>query len=180
MHKDVQRVLVDNRTIKQKVRKLANVINKDYKHKKPILIGILKGCLPFYNELFLQLTCDPTMDFMIVSSYAGVRAQNVKIVADLRQNIAKRHVVIVEDIVDTGKTLERIIAILKLRKPASIKVVCLLDKPNCRIGNFKPDYTCFKIDPVFAIGYGLDYNERYRNLPYIGELKKLIYAKMSK
>ncbi|MDR0674937.1 MAG: hypoxanthine phosphoribosyltransferase [Mycoplasmataceae bacterium] len=180
MHKDVHRILISNRTIKQAVHKLALKINKDYKHKKPILIGILKGCLPFYNELFLQLTCDPIMDFMIVSSYIGTNSHNIKIVADLRQNIVGRHVIIVEDIVDTGKTLKRVIEILKLRKPTSIKVACLLDKPNGRINNFEPNYTCFKIDPVFAIGYGLDYNEHYRNLPYIGELKKSIYVKMSK
>jgi hypoxanthine phosphoribosyltransferase len=180
MHKDVQRILKSNETIKQAVRKLATQINRDYKNKKPILIGILKGCLPFYNELFLQLTCEPTMDFMIVSSYAGTHSQNIKIVADLRQNIAKRHILIIEDIVDTGKTLKKVTEILKLRKPASIKVACLLDKPKCRINNFKPDYICFKIDPVFAVGYGLDYNENYRNLPYIGELKKSIYDKMDR
>jgi hypoxanthine phosphoribosyltransferase len=180
MCKDVQRILINNRTIKQGVHKLACKINKDYRHKKPIVIGVLKGCLPFYNELFLQLTCNPTMDFMIVSSYAGVNSQNIKIVADLRQNIHGRHVIIIEDIVDTGKTLKRVMQILKLRKPASVKVACLLDKPSSHINNFKPDYICFKIDQVFVVGYGLDYNEQYRNLPYIGELKKSIYVKMDK
>ena len=177
MHHDIQRILINNQTIKSAIHKLSIKINRDYKNKKTILVGILKGCLPFYNELFLQLTCDPTMDFMIVSSYAGVSSQNIKIVADLRQNIAKRHVIIVEDIIDTGKTLKKVTKILKLRKPASIKVACLLDKPSCRINNFKLDYACFQIEPVFAVGYGLDYNEQYRNLPYIGELKKSIYNK---
>ncbi|MDR1991616.1 MAG: hypoxanthine phosphoribosyltransferase [Mycoplasmataceae bacterium] len=177
MHKDIKRILIDNKTIKQAIRKLAIKINNDYEDKAPILIGVLKGCLPFYNELFLQLTCDPIMDFMIVSSYSGVNSQNIKIVADLRQNIANRHVIIVEDIVDTGKTLAKVIEILKLRKPASIKVTCLLDKPNCRINAFQPDYICFKIKHVFAVGYGLDYNEKYRNLPYVGELKQQLYAR---
>jgi hypoxanthine phosphoribosyltransferase len=178
MIKDVKRILIDNQTIKQSISKLATKINKDYKNKSPILVGVLKGCLPFYNELFLQLTCDPMMDFMIVSSYAGTKSQNIKIVADLRQNIVGRHVIIIEDIVDTGKTLNRVMEILKLRNPASIKVACLLDKPSCRVNAFQPDYTCFKIKPVFAVGYGLDYNEKYRNLPYIGELKESIYAKI--
>jgi hypoxanthine phosphoribosyltransferase len=180
MHKDVQRILINNRTIKQAVHKLATKINKEYKTKQPIVIGVLKGCLPFYNELFLQLTCDPTMDFMIVSSYVGVSSHNIRIVADLRQNIIGRHVIIIEDIVDTGKTLKKVTEILKLRKPASIKVMCLLDKPSCRITNFKPNYSCFQIGPEFVVGYGLDYKEKYRNLPYIGVLKKSIYAKMDK
>jgi hypoxanthine phosphoribosyltransferase len=128
-------------------------IDKDYKHKNPILIGVLKGCLPFFMELFLQLTCDPTMDFMIVSSYSGAHSQHIKIVADLRQNIHNRHVLIVEDIVDTGRTLKKIMQMLKLRKPASLKVACLVDKPHAHVVNFKPDYTCFHMDkPRFVVG----------------------------
>jgi hypoxanthine phosphoribosyltransferase len=153
MHKDIKNIWLDVATIKKAVRKLALQINKDYKNKNPILIGVLKGCLPFYIELFLQLDCDPIMDFMIASSYLGVKSQNMKIVADLRQNIHKRHVLIIEDIVDTGKTLHNIIKILKLRKPASLKVACLVDKPQSRVIHFQPDYTCFKMDkPEFVVG----------------------------
>ncbi|GHU48518.1 hypoxanthine-guanine phosphoribosyltransferase [Bacilli bacterium] len=175
----IKKILIPQIDINREISNLANHLNKEYAHKKPILIGILKGCLPFYNELFLQLTCDPIMDFMVVSSYQGnVRAKHSpKIVTDLRQDIRGRHVIIVEDIIDSGKTLLNIKEVLKLRKPKSIKIICLVDKPQCRTVNCKADHVCFKVGPVFIVGYGLDYQEYFRNLPYIGELKETVYKK---
>jgi hypoxanthine phosphoribosyltransferase len=177
----VQKVLITNAQIKVAVKKLASQLNEEYKGKQPILIGVLKGCLPFYNELFLQLTCDPIADFMIVSSYKGTQSKGTaKIVTDTRQNIENRHIIIVEDIVDTGHTLESLKQILMLRKPKSLKIVSLLNKPACRVVKLEPDYICFTIEPVFVVGFGLDYNEHMRNLPYIGELKKSVYSREEK
>ncbi|MDR3257272.1 MAG: hypoxanthine phosphoribosyltransferase [Mycoplasmataceae bacterium] len=180
IHKDVEKILITRQAIQKAAKTIANDINKKYQNKRPIVLGILKGCIPFFNEIFLNLTCDPTMDFMIVSSYTGTRSSNIKIVADLRQNIEGRHIIIIEDIIDTGRTLSKLLSILNTRKPASIKIACMIDKPSARIKSVKVDYSGFKIPNDFVIGFGLDYNERYRGLPYVGVLKKSIYAKMDK
>ncbi|MDR2822955.1 MAG: hypoxanthine phosphoribosyltransferase [Mycoplasmataceae bacterium] len=177
----VKQVLITNAQIKTAVKSLAVKLNKEYQGKQPILIGVLKGCLPFYNELFLQLTCDPIADFMIVSSYRGTHSQGTaKIVTDTRQNIKGRNVIIIEDIVDTGHTLKALKQILMLRKPKSLRIVTLLNKPACRVVKLEPDYVCFTIKPVFVVGFGLDYNECMRNLPYIGELKESVYSREEK
>ncbi|MDR3330025.1 MAG: hypoxanthine phosphoribosyltransferase [Mycoplasmataceae bacterium] len=180
LHKDIESILITKEQIENSSQKVANYLNKKYKNKHPIVLGILKGCIPFYNEVFSRLTCDPIMDFMIVSSYSGVHSSNIKIVADLRQNIQGRHIIIVEDIIDTGKTLHKLIEILSTRKPASIEIVCLVDKPHARAIEVKIGYACFEIPHKFVVGFGLDYNEGYRYLPYVGVLKKSIYAKMDK
>jgi hypoxanthine phosphoribosyltransferase len=172
----IKRILISHNEITNKIAHLANKLNKEYKNKKPIVIGVLKGCLPFYNELFLKLTCDPIMDFMVVSSYRGHhKVSTPKIVTDLRQDINGRHIIIVEDIIDTGETLQSIKEVLRLRKPKSIKIICLIDKPAHRTVNLKVDHACFQIPNVFIVGYGLDYHEYLRNLPYIGELKESVY-----
>jgi hypoxanthine phosphoribosyltransferase len=170
----IESILFHKETITRRIEKLAKVIDNDYLGKNPILIGILKGCVPFYNELFLNLTCNPIMDFMLVASYGDSDKSNnkPKILLNYKQNITNRHVLIVEDCVDTGNTLARIIEAMKKEKPASIKIACLLDKPACRKKSVNIDYLCFKTGPHFVVGHGFDYKEQFRNLPYIGILKK--------
>jgi hypoxanthine phosphoribosyltransferase len=175
----IEKILYTNSQIRNKIKKLAVVLNHEYKHKNPILVGILKGCLPFFNELFMQLTCDPIADFMVVSSYRdSTKAVTMpKIVTDLRQNIYKRHVIIVEDIIDSGETIKSLNEILCSRKPQSLKIACLLDKSASHKVKLDVDYACFKNVPSkFVVGFGLDYAEKMRNLPYIGILKKTVYA----
>jgi hypoxanthine phosphoribosyltransferase len=164
------KILYTEKRIEQRVKTLAQKINHDYQNKKPIVIALLKGCIPFYTSLFLKLTCNPIMDFMVVSSYHGTKQQKtIKIVTDLRTNIRGRDIIIVDDIVDTGRTLTKLVKILKARGCKSLKVACLLLRSNNK-GLIKPDYICFTTDHTkdeFIIGYGLDYLELYRNLPYI-------------
>jgi hypoxanthine phosphoribosyltransferase len=149
LDKRIKRLLILENEINDRCQSLADRINKDYKGKNPIIVGVLKGCLPFYNNLFLRLTCEPVMDFMIISSYSGTKQMGIpKIVADLRQNITDRHVIIVEDIVDTGRTLSKVIALLKLRNPKSIKIACLVDKYEARKVSLKPEYVCFPMPNV--------------------------------
>ncbi|GHU34473.1 hypothetical protein FACS1894166_11980 [Bacilli bacterium] len=117
------------------------------------------------------------MTGQLTDSGSLIDMPKIRIPTDLRQDINNRHIIIVEDIIDTGKTLRSIKEVLQLRKPKSIKIVCLVDKPACRSVTLKADYVCFKVDPVFIVGFGLDYNEYFRNLPYIGEVKESIYKK---
>lgn len=169
------RVIYTNKEIKQQIKRVAKEINKDYANKSPIVIGVLKGCIPFYNELFLQLTCDPVMDFMIISSFNGFKSNGVKIIADLRQDIQERDIIIVEDIVDSGRSIKKLIDVLKTRNFKSLKVACLINRANKKSFIFKPDYTCFHTEFTkneYLIGFGLDYCEHYRNLPYITTISK--------
>lgn len=169
----VEKVLFHKETVIKKIKLLAKQIDHDYLGKDPILIGMLKGCIPFYNELFLSLTCNPIMDFMLVTSYtSGLLNDKPKILLNHKQDITNRHVLIVEDCVDSGNTLTKVLKMLRQEKPASIKIACLLDKPACRKKLVEIDYCCFKIGASFVIGYGFDYKEQFRNLPYIGILKK--------
>lgn len=170
----IEKILFHKETIIKKIRVLAKQIDHDYFGKNPILIGMLKGCLPFYNELFMNLTCNPIMDFMLVTSYGNELKSSgkLKILLNYKQDITNRHVLIVEDTIDTGNTLKKVLKLLKNEKPASIKIACLLDKRLHEGKEIKIDYYCIKTGPHYVVGYGFDFKEQLRNLPYIGILKK--------
>lgn len=174
---DIESVLLSEEQIQQKVAEVARVIGEDYKDKDPIFVGILKGCFIFMADLMRYVDINCSMDFMAVSSYSGTSSTGaVKINKDLSQDIEGRHVIIVEDILDSGVTLSYLKNYLMGRNPASIKIVTLMDKPARRKADIYADYSCFDVPDAFVVGYGLDYDERYRNLPYIGILRPEIYA----
>jgi len=169
----LERVLFSEKQLADRVAELGRQISADYKGKKPLFVGILRGCILFYADLMKQISIDCNMDFMCLSSYAGTASTGqVRTMLDLRESIKGRHVVVVEDIVDTGLTLEYLMGSLKSRGAASIEICCLLDKPCNRKADVHPKYIGFEVENEFVIGYGLDYNELYRNLPYIGVFKK--------
>ena len=167
---DKIRVLLTEEEVNKKISEVAAQINKDYEGKEVHLICILKGGVFFTCELAKRLTVPVTLDFMSVSSYGDDTKSSgvVKIVKDLDQPLEGRDVLIVEDIIDSGRTLSYLIEILKKRNPASLKLCTLLDKPERRVKEVHVDYTCFNIPDEFVVGYGLDYAQRYRNLPFIG------------
>ncbi len=179
MHKDVLKILVSEEELKAKVEELGQKITEDYKDsKKLILVGILRGSVVFMADLMRNIKVDCTIDFMSVSSYgSGVKTSGVvRIVKDLDKNIEGSDVLIVEDILDSGKTLSYLKELLSDRGPASIKIVTLLDKPERREAEVEADYIGFSVPNEFVVGYGLDYNEGYRNLPYVGVLKPEVYS----
>lgn len=177
MHEDIERVLLSKEEIESKVTEIGAQITADYEGKYPVFVGILKGCFVFMADLLRQVDVTCTMDFMAVSSYSGTKTTGaVKINKDLQHDIKGRHVILVEDILDSGITLNYIKNYLSVREPASIKIATLLDKPARRQADIKADYACFDVPDAFVVGYGLDYNEKYRNLPYIGILKPEIYT----
>ena len=166
-------VLLSEDQVDRKLDELAAVINRDYEGKCIQLVGILKGSVFFSCELAKRLTMPVTMDFMSVSSYGNSTKSSgvVKIVKDLDEPLQDRDVLIVEDIVDTGRTLSYLMKVLQDRHPASMRLCCMLDKPERRITDVKADYVCFNIPDEFVVGFGLDYAQKYRNLPYIGILQ---------
>lgn len=169
----LQRVLFSQEQLAQRVSELGREISADYKGKLPLFVGILRGCVMFYADLLRAVSVDCTMDFMCLSSYCGTSSTGeVRTMLDLRESIKGRHIVIVEDIVDTGLTLDYLMSNLKNRGAASIEICCLLDKPANRKAVVHPKYVGFTVENEFVIGYGLDYDELYRNLPYIGVFKK--------
>lgn len=168
----LERVLFSEEQLSKRVQELGRQISADYRGKKPLFVGILRGCILFYADLIKNVSVDCTLDFMCLSSYSGTGSTGqVRTMLDLRESIQGRHVVIVEDIVDTGLTLNYLMNHLKDRGAASIEICCLLDKPANRKVEVTPKYVGFTIGNEFVIGYGLDYNELYRNLPYIGVFK---------
>jgi len=169
----LDRILFSEEQIAKRLSELGRQISADYRGKMPLFVGILRGCILFYSDLMKNISVDCNMDFMCLSSYSGTSSTGkVRTMLDLRESIQGRHVVIVEDIVDTGLTLDYLMTNLKSRGPASLEICCLLDKPANRKTEVKPKYVGFEIANEFVIGYGLDYNELYRNLPYIGVFKK--------
>lgn len=179
MHQDIEQVLVTEEKINQKVQELGEQIASDYRGKQLLCVCILKGAVPFMADLIRQIDLPLEIDFMSVSSYGNAMKSSgvVRIIKDLERSIEDRHVLIVEDIVDTGLTLKYLVELLRGRNPASIKTAVLLDKKPCRKVEFEADYIGFVIPDEFAVGYGLDYAEKYRNLPYVGVLKKEVYNK---
>ena len=177
MDNDIDRILVSEDALKAKVNELGAQISRDYAGKDLLLVSILKGSVVFMADLMRHVTINCSMDFMAVSSYSGTTSTGaVKINKDLSEDIEGRHVIIVEDILDSGVTLSYLKQYLMVRKPASISIATLMDKPARRKADVYADYSCFEIPDAFVVGYGLDYNERYRNLPYIGVLKPEIYS----
>jgi hypoxanthine phosphoribosyltransferase len=179
LHSDVEKVLISVIELKNKVTELGQILSRDYAGKNLLAVGILKGAMVFMADLVRNISVDVQMDFMAVSSYGASSKSTgvVRIMKDLEQNIEGRHVLIVEDIVDTGLTLNYLLEILKAREPASLRVCTLLDKPSRREVDVSVDYNGFSIPDEFVVGYGLDYNEKYRNLPEIYVLKKEVYQK---
>ena len=176
MEKDIQSILITEKELKAKVKEIGEKISEDYKGKTPIFVGVLKGCFIFMSDLVRSVSINCSMDFMAVSSYSGTKTTGaVKINKDLSEDICGRDVIIVEDILDSGVTLNYLKSYLMVRKPASIKIVTLMDKPSRRKADVFADYSCFEVPDAFVVGYGLDYNEKYRNLPYVGILKPEVY-----
>lgn len=164
---------ISEQQIKSRIKELGKKISEDYKGKDILLVGILKGSVPFLTSLMWEIDNDQlTMDFMKVSSYGSSTESSgdVKIMKDLDDSIKGKNVIIVEDIVDTGHTIEKLLSMLSTREPASLKVCTLLDKPSRRECNVKADYIGFEIDNVFVAGFGLDDNQHMRQLKYVGEV----------
>ena len=177
MEKDIERVLISAQELEEHVAEIGAQISRDFEGKDPIFIGVLKGCFIFMADLMRHVSIKCSMDFMAVSSYSGTTSTGaVKINKDLSEDIEGRHIIIVEDILDSGVTLNYLKNFLMVRNPASISITTLMDKPARRKADVYADYSCFEIPDAFVVGYGLDYNERYRNLPYIGVLKSEIYS----
>ena len=173
---NVEKVLISEEEIVKRCKELGAQISKDYAGKNPMIIGLLKGSVPFMAELIKYIDIDCTIDFMAVSSYSGLESMgDVKIVKDLDTSIKDVNVLIVEDIVDTGKTLEKVKQLLYSKGANDVKVVSLLDKPDRRIVQIEAEYVGFVIPNEFVVGFGLDFNQKYRNLPYVGVLKEECY-----
>ncbi len=177
MHQDCERIMITEEQIQEKVTEVAKQLNQDYVGTKPLVVGILKGSIIFYADLIRHLEMPMELDFMAVSSYGSgtVSSGVLKIRKDLDTSVKGRNVIIVEDIIDSGFTLLSLKNELLRRGAQSVKIVTLLNKPARRTYPIDPDYFCFEIEDEFVIGYGLDYDEMYRCLPYIGILKPSIY-----
>ena len=178
LHSDVDYVMISAVKIEKRVKELAAQMDKLYEGRKPLVVCILKGSVLFFSDLIRNMTTSVELDFMSVSSYGSgtTSSGEVKIKKDLSCDIKGRDVLIVEDIIDSGNTLYNLKKLLITRQPASINLITLLDKPERREVPIEPDYTGFVIEDKFVIGYGLDYAEDYRNLPYIGVLKPCVYS----
>lgn len=178
MKEDIQSVLYSKEQLAQKVRQLGQEISRDYAGKNPLLVSVLKGSVVFMSDLMRAIDIPCQIDFMMVSSYgSGVKTSGVvKIMKDLDTPLEGRDLIIVEDILDSGKTLYYLKGMLSDRRPKSIRIAALLDKPDRREAPVSADYRGFVVPDQFIVGYGLDYAEKYRNLPYIGVLKPEIYT----
>jgi hypoxanthine phosphoribosyltransferase len=179
MSADIDRILLTREAIADKVRELGGRLTEEYRGLNPLMLCVLKGSSIFYADLCRCLDIPLQMDFIAVSSYGRHSGSSgeVRLVKDLDESIEGRHVIIVEDILDTGLTLQYLTRMLRSRKPASLKLCTLLDKPERRKVKIEADYVGFTVPNEFVVGYGLDYAERYRNLPDIGILKREIYSK---
>lgn len=177
MEQYIDKVLITREDIQKRVAELGEEITRDYQGKKLLALGILKGAVPFMADLIREIKIPLQYDFMAVSSYGASTHSSgvVRILKDLERSVEDLHILIVEDIIDTGLTLKYLIDNLTARNPLSVKVVTLLDKPDRRKVEVVPDYNGFSIPDEFVVGYGLDFNEAYRNLPYVGILKPEAY-----
>lgn len=180
MHNDIQKILLTEEQIKTRIDELGEILTREYADKNPVIVGVLKGVVVFYADMLRKIDVPCQIDFMWISSYAGTSTTgNMELKRDISSDIKGRHVLILEDIFDTGNSLDFTCRHLLSKEPASLKICTLLDKPerrNPRI-TLKADYVGFTIPNEFVVGYGLDYNEFYRNLPYIGILKPEVYEK---
>ena len=177
IHNDIERVLISAEELEARVAELGAQISADFAGKNPLFVGVLKGCFVFMADLMRHVSIHCSMDFMAVSSYGNSTKTTgaVKINKDLSQDIEGRDVILVEDILDSGVTLNYLSEYLQVRKPASITIATLMDKPSRRKAPVYAKYAGFEVPDAFVVGYGLDYAETYRNLPYVGILKKEIY-----
>jgi hypoxanthine phosphoribosyltransferase len=178
VHDDIERTLISADEITQRVAELGGQLSADYQNRDLLLIGVLKGAVPFLVDLARQIQLPLEIDFMAVSSYGASTESSgvVKILKDLDETVTGKHVLVVEDIIDTGLTLQYILRNLETRGPASIRVCGLLLKEKARVSEPQCDYVGFRVPDRFVVGYGLDFAERYRNLPYIGVLKPSVYG----
>ena len=177
MYQDVEKVLIRADDIHKRVAELGRQITEEYAGKELLMVGILKGAVTFFADLIRAIDLPLTTDFMALTSYGASSTTSgvVRILKDLDKPCKDKHMLIVEDIVDTGLTLKYLTEALKLREPASVKICCLLDKPSRRKANIKADYVGFEVPDIFVIGYGLDYAEKYRNLPDVCAPKREVY-----
>jgi len=178
MKEDLANILVDEKKLQNRIKLLGAEISRDYEGKNPILICILKGAVLFLSDLIKNISIPLEIDFFSLSSYGNSTKSSgiVRIRKDIDTDVFNRHLIIVEDIIDSGLTLEYITDYLHKHKPLSVKICALLDKPKAHKIDLKIDYVGFEIGNEFVVGYGLDFAEKYRNLPYIGILKKEIYS----
>lgn len=179
MHKDCERILYSEEQLRCRVKEIAEQVDKLYQDKRPLCVGILKGSIIFYSDFIRHLTAPVELDFMAVSSYGSgaVSSGKLKIKKDLDKDVSGRDVIIIEDIIDSGFTLANLKALLLERGASSVIIVTLLNKKERREYDIAPDFNCYDIENEFVIGYGLDYDEKYRSLPYIGILKRSVYEK---
>lgn len=180
MHRDLESILITKEQIEQRTKEIAEQISSDYNNQSVLIVCILRGATLFFADLVRHISLDElNFDFMAVSSYgSGVSSSGeVRIVQDIKNPIEGKNVILVEDIIDSGNTLSYIKRLLLNRKPKSLKICSLLDKPERREALIEGDYVGFKIPNAFVVGYGLDYNEKYRNIPEVGILKKEVYEK---
>ncbi|QAS52718.1 hypoxanthine phosphoribosyltransferase [Halobacillus litoralis] len=178
MHNEMEKVLISEEEIQEKCKELGALLSEEYDGRFPLAIGVLKGATPFMSDLLKRVETHLEMDFMDVSSYHGGMESSgeVKIVKDLDTKVEGRDILIIEDIIDSGRTLAYLVDLFKYRKANSIKIVTLLDKPTGRTADIKADTVGFEVPDEFVVGYGLDYQEKYRNLPYVGVLKPEVYG----
>ena len=178
LHPDVSEILLSQEQLEQRVAQLGAEITRDFAGRAPLFVGVLKGCFVFMADLMRHVDLPCSIDFMAVSSYgSGTKTTGaVKIIKDLNQDIEGRDIILVEDILDSGVTLHYLTEYLSVRKPATITIATLMDKPSRRKAPVYARYSGFEIPDAFVVGYGLDYDERYRNLPYIGILKESVYT----
>jgi hypoxanthine phosphoribosyltransferase len=179
LYNDIQEVLYTEEQIQNKIKELGEIISRDYEGRNPLIICVLKGAFIFMADLVKRITVPAEIDFMAVSSYGASTKSSgvVKIIKDLDISVEGRNVLIVEDIIDSGLTLSYLIDVLERRNAQSVSVVALFDKPARRTVDLEPDYRGYTLPDEFVVGYGLDYAEKYRNLPFIGILKPEIYSR---
>ncbi|CDE20177.1 hypoxanthine phosphoribosyltransferase [Acidiphilium sp. CAG:727] len=180
MYEDIlEKVLFSKEQLAKRIKELAAQLDKDYAGKTPLMVAILKGSVMFFTDLIREMTLPLEIDFMSISSYgSGVKSSGeVKMIKDLDNKIEGKDVIIVEDIVDSGYTMKYLTHLLEARNPSSIKICALLDKPSRRETDVAVDYKGFEVGNEFVVGYGLDYAARYRNIPFIGILKRSVYEK---
>ena len=177
LDKDIEKILITREEIQNRCSELGKELTEIYKDKNPLVVGVLKGAVPFMADIVREMDCHLELDLMDVSSYgnATISSGEVKILKDLDTNVEGRDMLIVEDIIDSGRTLAYLVDLFKYRKAKSVKIVTLLDKPEGRVVKIDADYIGFDVPNEFVVGYGLDYAEQYRNLPYVGVLKPSVY-----
>ena len=177
MHNNIEEILLSEEQIRNRIQELGVELTREYADKNPVVVGVLKGVVVFYADMIRHIDCPMQIDFMWISSYSGTESGKMRVKQDLSADIKGRHVLILEDIFDTGNSLQYTYDYLMTKEPASLKICTLLDKPERRREGItvQADYTGFVIPNKFVVGYGLDFNEGYRNLPYVGVLKPECY-----